>query len=79
MQNSRTVLNIMHPELINKICSNAIPVRAFGGPQGCETSRRPHFLDNRLTHGDEVVSLTLVLRHRHAYRRTQPPHSKLRN
>jgi hypothetical protein len=30
-----------------------------GGPQGCETSRLPHFLDNRLTNGGEVVSLTL--------------------
>jgi hypothetical protein len=29
-----------------------------GGPQGCETSRLPHFLHNRLTDGDEVVSLT---------------------
>jgi hypothetical protein len=28
------------------------------GPQGCETSRLPHFLDNRLTDGSEVVSLT---------------------
>jgi hypothetical protein len=25
---------------------------------GCETSRLPHFLDNRLTDGGEVVSLT---------------------
>jgi hypothetical protein len=38
MQDSRAVLNIMHPELINKICSKAkvnskaIPVTAFGGP-----------------------------------------------
>jgi hypothetical protein len=29
-----------------------------GGAQGCETSRLPHFLDNRLTYGGEVVSLT---------------------
>jgi hypothetical protein len=28
------------------------------GPQGCETTRLPHFLDNRLTDGGEVVSLT---------------------
>jgi hypothetical protein len=27
----------------------AIPVTGRGGPQGCETSRLPHFLDNRLT------------------------------
>jgi hypothetical protein len=29
-----------------------------GGPYGCETSRLTHFLDNRLTDGGEVVSLT---------------------
>jgi hypothetical protein len=28
------------------------------GPLGCETSRFPHFLDNRLINGGEVVSLT---------------------
>jgi hypothetical protein len=27
----------------------AIPVKGCGGPYGCETSRLPHFLDNRLT------------------------------
>jgi hypothetical protein len=36
----------------------AIPVTDCGGPQGCETSRLPHFLDSRLTDGGEVVSLT---------------------
>jgi hypothetical protein len=30
----------------------------FGDPYGFETSRIPHFLDNRLTDGGEVVSLT---------------------
>jgi hypothetical protein len=29
-----------------------------GGPQGCETSRLSHFLDNRLTDDGEVISLT---------------------
>jgi hypothetical protein len=29
-----------------------------GGPEGCGTSRLPHFLDNRPTDGSEVVSLT---------------------
>jgi hypothetical protein len=28
------------------------------GPQGCKTSRLPHFLDNRLIDGGEAVSLT---------------------
>jgi hypothetical protein len=34
--------------------SKTIPVIGRGGPQGCETSRFPHFLDNRLTGGGEV-------------------------
>jgi hypothetical protein len=37
----------------------AIPVTGRGDPYGYETSRLPHFLDNRLTEGGEVVSLTL--------------------
>jgi hypothetical protein len=36
----------------------AILVTVRGGSQGCETSRFPHFLDNRLADGGEVVSLT---------------------
>jgi hypothetical protein len=36
----------------------AIPVTGRGGPEGCETSRLPHFLDNRITDSGEVVSLT---------------------
>jgi hypothetical protein len=35
-----------------------IPVTGCGGSQDCEMSRLPHFLDNRLTDGGEVVSLT---------------------
>jgi hypothetical protein len=35
----------------------AIPVTGRGGPWRCETLRLPHFLDNMLTDGDEVVSL----------------------
>jgi hypothetical protein len=34
----------------------AIPVT--GDPQGCETLRVPHYLDNRLTDGGKVVILT---------------------
>jgi hypothetical protein len=33
-------------------------VTGRGGPQDCETSRLPHFLDNRLTDGGEIVGLT---------------------
>jgi hypothetical protein len=36
-------------EAKNKIEGKAIPVTGRGGPHGCETSRFPHFLDNRLT------------------------------
>jgi hypothetical protein len=38
----------------------AIPLRGRGIPCGCETSRLPHFLDNRLTDGGEVFRLTLL-------------------
>jgi hypothetical protein len=38
--------------------SKDVPVTGRGGPYGCETSRFPHFLDNRLTGGGEAVSLT---------------------
>jgi hypothetical protein len=34
----------------------ANPVTGREGPQGCGTSRLPHFLDNRLTDGSEFVS-----------------------
>jgi hypothetical protein len=37
--------------------SKAIPVTDIAGRRDCETSRFPHFLDNRLTVGGEVVSL----------------------
>jgi hypothetical protein len=43
------------PKLRFKII--ATPVTGIGGPQGCETSRLPHLLENRLTDGGEVVSL----------------------
>jgi hypothetical protein len=33
-------------------------VTGHGGPYGCETSKLPHFLDNLLTDGDELVSPT---------------------
>jgi hypothetical protein len=36
----------------------AIPVTSRGGQYVCETSRLPHFLDNRLTDGGEVINLT---------------------
>jgi hypothetical protein len=36
----------------------AIPATGHEGPYVCETSRLPHFLDNRLTDCGEVVSPT---------------------
>jgi hypothetical protein len=47
-----------------KICtvevkSKDIPVTGHGSPQVFETSRLPHFLDNRLIDGGKVVGLTL--------------------
>jgi hypothetical protein len=39
--------------------NKAIPVTGRGGPQSCEMSRLPQFVDNRLTDGGKVVSLTL--------------------
>jgi hypothetical protein len=36
----------------------AIPVIGREGPWGCQTSRLPYFLDNRLTDGGKVASLT---------------------
>jgi hypothetical protein len=36
-----------------------IHVTGYGGPQGCETSRLPHFLDNQFTDVSEFFSLTL--------------------
>jgi hypothetical protein len=48
---------LMHSP-VNKTKGRAIPVTGRGGPYGCETSTFPYFLDNRLTDGGEVVSLT---------------------
>jgi hypothetical protein len=38
--------------------TKAIPVTGREGPYGYETSKLPHFLDNRLIDGGKVVSLT---------------------
>jgi hypothetical protein len=43
-----------------KIKVKANPITDRGGPWGCERSRLTHFLDNRLTDGSEVVSLTCL-------------------
>jgi hypothetical protein len=46
----------LFPSLVKK--GKAIPLTGHGGPEGCETLRLPHYLDNRLTDGGKVVSLT---------------------
>jgi hypothetical protein len=50
--------------MLNKYCTHGkekeckfIPVAGHGGQYGSDTSRLPHFLENRLTDGSEVVSL----------------------
>jgi hypothetical protein len=42
---------------LSAIKGKAIPVTGREGPEDCETSRLPHFLDNRFTDRGEVVSL----------------------
>jgi hypothetical protein len=39
---------------------NDIPVTGRGDAQGCEMSRIPHFLGNRLADGGDVVRLKLI-------------------
>jgi hypothetical protein len=58
-------LRIIIPVFITVKCipsphhyQKAIPATGRGGPSGCETSRFPHFIDNRLTDGVKVVSPT---------------------
>jgi hypothetical protein len=38
--------------------SKAIPLTGRGDSYGCEMSKRPYFLENRLTDGGEVISFT---------------------
>jgi hypothetical protein len=53
---------VLQPSLVTDYMGGkkgeAIPVTGRGGPQGCETSRPPYFLDNRLTDGGKVASPT---------------------
>jgi hypothetical protein len=51
-------LCMKNAKYIKKVRGKAIPMTGFEGPYGCETSRLPHFLGNRITDGCEVVSLT---------------------
>jgi hypothetical protein len=42
-----------------KVGDKDIPVTVRGGPYGWETLRLPHFLDNQVKDGCDVVSFTL--------------------
>jgi hypothetical protein len=44
--------------VIADIKGKAVPVTGRSGPWVYETLRLPHFLENRLTDGGEIVSLT---------------------
>jgi hypothetical protein len=44
--------------LVEVLKTKAILVTDRGGSYGCEMSRIPHYLDNLLTNGGEVVGLT---------------------
>jgi hypothetical protein len=46
-----------HGNVMNLENVKAIPATGREGPYACEKSRLPHFVDNRLTDGREVVSL----------------------
>jgi hypothetical protein len=50
-------LNAPYIYMKKKKKGKTIPLTGCGGPQGCEVLRLPHFLDNWLTDGGEVVSL----------------------
>jgi hypothetical protein len=52
------IINITHRPLLStdwESRDKANPVTGRRGPQRCETSRIPHFLDNRLTDGGEAI------------------------
>jgi hypothetical protein len=51
---------ILNHDSVTDICiiKRTIHVTGRGDPQGCETSRLPRYLENRLTDGSEVVNLT---------------------
>jgi hypothetical protein len=48
---------IVQCHICNRVKRKVIPATSRGGPWNCETSRLPHFLNKRLTDGDEVDSL----------------------
>jgi hypothetical protein len=57
LRNDELVISTFH-QILKVKEGKAIPVTCREGPQGCWTSRLPHFLDNQLTDGGKGVSLT---------------------
>jgi hypothetical protein len=55
--NRKSLFRITKTSGVYTVKGKAIPITGRGVPQGCETSRLPHFLDNRLIDGVEVVKL----------------------
>jgi hypothetical protein len=49
LHRARDTVSIVKHTINNK--GKEIPVTGRGGPYGYETSKSPHFLDNRLTDG----------------------------
>jgi hypothetical protein len=54
----RRIFGPQEDQVAGKGKGEGIAVRGRVCPKGCETSRLPHFPDNRLTDGGEVISLT---------------------
>jgi hypothetical protein len=49
---------IVSRHMSDRPCASGKTILVRGREEGCEASRFPHFPDNRLTYGGEVVSLT---------------------
>jgi hypothetical protein len=47
--------NVLIGAILKKV--KAMPVTGLAGQKDCETSRLPHFLENQLIDGGEVLSL----------------------
>jgi hypothetical protein len=52
----KSLTKLLHCTVEVKKIDEAVPLTGHAGPKGCETSRLPYFLHNRLTEGGEVVS-----------------------
>jgi hypothetical protein len=55
---SSTFISVLVSHFIKNVKLLSIPVTGREGPQGCEMLNLLHFLDNPLTDGGKVVSVT---------------------